>query len=417
MAFLPQTDKLQGQQQPGQDQQGQTVGSGQAVPLGNSGGGVIGGTSGAAPTGAGGQGSWTNIQAYLDANKGDTGSAGMLSKDASDVYGKEKQNVDQGSQDAQSQAQKQADQVNFSQDQASKIIQDAGQNYSYDQTQPQNQAYSTDTSQLKNALNAQYQGPTNYAYGMSADTQNFGGNLQNPGGFQQIMNGLYNKAGGGNMTQGQLALQNQLDVSNGALNQARQNAIAQYAGLGDYINNDVTSANNAIQGAQNQFTQNQTNLKSYLNNQASAQSAAEKAAEDQARTSYAGDLGGQSGNESAFYALQQEFPGVQYNFPSANLVAQNQTWQGLQDEANIANGTIPSNSWFQDLLNGGGGANDPAAQAQFQTNQQALQNFYNSEESKYANTGDDQKRQYNAIMDILGQGGTPMSQGFDVRGS
>jgi hypothetical protein len=409
MAFLAQNNKLQDPNQA----QGQDQASGQTVPLSGSSGGVItGATGGQAPSGAGGQGSWTNIQAYLNANKGDTGSANMLNKQSSDTIGKEKQNVDQQSSQAKQQAQGQADQVNYSQDKASQILQDASKNYNYDSTQPQNDAYNQDTSQLKNALSAKYQGPTNFAYGISSDAQNFGQNLNSNPGFNQIMGQLYNKAGGGKMTSGQLALQGQLDVNNQALNQARQNAIANYAGLGDYVNQNATDTNNAIQGAQNQFTQNQQNLLGYLNTTAGAQQSAEKQAEDQAKTNYLSEYnGGESGLASAL--LAPTLNGSPLNF-DANWytsmgmpVNSNMTWAQLQAEKDHESplGLDKIIAQNPDIYGG--------VQSAFGNNASALNNFYNQEESKYANTGDEQKRDYNAIMDILGNSDR-MNQGFDV---
>lgn len=223
---------------------------------------VSGGSPGV--SGAGGTNGWTNIQAYLNANQGNNSSANALNNQVGSAFNQDKQNLESSSAQAKQQAQAQVDQNNISQDKASSLIQDAGKNYSYG-SGPQSSQYQGDIGQLTGALSAKYNGPTDYNYGLSQDTQNYGQALGNDQGFQGVMSALYNNAAGGSMGQGAMALQTQLDQDNPAVAQARQNLLSQYSGLTNEQNQTVADTQNAIKQAQSNFGDNQNSLKSYLN--------------------------------------------------------------------------------------------------------------------------------------------------------
>jgi hypothetical protein len=226
MAILPQDDK---QLQQGQQNQNQPVDS-----TGGSAGGSVGGSMGApggtpATFGAGGSNAWTNIQSYLNANQGNTGSAQALSNKAGSSFDQEQNNLSSQSSQAKQQAQAQVDQNNLGQDKASQLVQDAASKYNYNN--PQNDQYNQDVSQISGALNAKYTAPTSFNYALGADAQNYGQGMQNDQGFQGVMQNVYNQAGAGPMGSGSLALQNQLDTNNQPLNDARTALMGKYAGF------------------------------------------------------------------------------------------------------------------------------------------------------------------------------------------
>lgn len=275
MAYLADDEK---QQQPGQDQSsapGQ-INPGDSTNQGASalstapdaGGNFVSGGSpvSTAGIGSGGTGGWTNIQSYLMANPASQGTATALKSQVGSTFDQEKQNIDKSSQDTQSQAQQNVNQNSLSTDQATKLLQQAGSNYSYSGTP--SDTYSSSVGQLKNAYGAQYSGPTNWSYGLGADAQNYGQGLQNDEGFHGIMNTLYNKAAGGTMGSGAQSLQQQLDQDNPYLNQARSDLQSQWNGLAakdtGYLDSTTAQTNQALQNAQSQFTQNQGQLKTML---------------------------------------------------------------------------------------------------------------------------------------------------------
>lgn len=253
-----------------QDQQKQqTQGGGNSIqpiqdgttPLVNSGGGIAGSGGGTGGQGASASGpAWTNIQAYMNANQGSTSSADMLNKQVGGGFDQEKANFDSQSQNAKQTGQKQADQSKIGQDQASQLISQMSQ------ADPKSDQFQNYAKQFQGAFQ-QYQ-PGQFAYGMGADAQNYGTGLQND--FSGLMNGLYQKTGGGSLTPGALALQQQLDTNNPALNQARTDLLARYSGLQDAETKGTKETNDAL-GASgdyaNQMKANQDSLKQYLGDQ------------------------------------------------------------------------------------------------------------------------------------------------------
>lgn len=261
MAFVAQDDKqnVNGNQNP----QAQGSGSSGGVFAGSGGGGDFSTSPvSTAGVGAGGGGGWTNIQSYLTANQGNTGTADALKSTAGSTFDQEQKNLDQTSQAAKSQADSEVQKTNIGQDQASQMISEMGSRYNYNGNQ--DDTYNGDLSRFQTGINSTYGGPTSYTYGMGADAQRYGTGMGSDQGFQSIMSDLYNKAAGGLMNQGQLTLQQNLDQNNPAVNQTRQDLLNQYSGLQSNVQNTVSSTDAAVKAAQGQFAQNQQGIRDYL---------------------------------------------------------------------------------------------------------------------------------------------------------
>lgn len=168
MSTLAQTQALQSMA--GQPQVDDQQGGGVAQTGGDAGfvggGGPLGGpTQAAAPAGAGPR--WTNIQAYLKANQGDTGAASSLKQRAESVFGQERSQAESSSAQAKSQAQDEVQNL-VGQDRASQLLESASQNYNFD---PQN------VNQFQNSPGIQHNANIDTRY------QNYGGTYsQNVGG-------------------------------------------------------------------------------------------------------------------------------------------------------------------------------------------------------------------------------------------
>lgn len=252
MAYLVQDDKQQQNQQ-----QGAAGASAQVAQAAGGGGGFVGtGSPSTAGIGAGGTGGWTNIQAYLNANAGNTKSADYLKSEVGSQFDKEKQSLDKASTESKAQGQAQVDANKIGQDQASKLIEQAGSQYQYG-GQPQTQSYQDIVSGVKNKLNAQYSGPSSFQYGLQDPTQNYGSGLQDQQSFKGLMNSLYQGAAGGRIGKGGLSLQQQLDTGNEALDRARQELLSRYTGLTGDVNSTVSQTQKALDDYAKAFVDNQ----------------------------------------------------------------------------------------------------------------------------------------------------------------
>lgn len=294
MAILPEDDKQVGSQDNQNQNNNQNASNtGGGTSAGSAGGGFISSPAANSGMGAGGQG-WTNIQSYLFANKDDKSSANNLANTVGSQFDKESKDLSDSSNAAKQSAQDFNTQNNMSQDQASKLVQQAGQ--SYKQANPYTQSYGTggistgpgrmehpddnapppptsddynnSTGALKNFFNTQYAGPTQYNYGLNDKTQQYGTNLGSDTGFKALMGDLNQqaaqKAGMTALGSGGMALQEQLDQDNPYVNQARQNAISQYAGLTGNYNQALTDTNQALADAKTQFGNNQTAVRGQI---------------------------------------------------------------------------------------------------------------------------------------------------------
>lgn len=251
-----------------QDKQNQTQGAAGANPsvqpgqqgpqTSNQGGADIGEAS-TAGVGNGGTGGWTNIQAYINANRDSNSGANALNNTVGKQFDQEQSDMQKSASDAKGQADSQVSGNQIGQDQASQLI----SQYSNDKT-----ANAGVKDQFNNALNGQYAGPNSWSYGTSAQTQNYGDALNNDQGFQGLMNNLYNTAAGGQINSGELALQQQLDVNNPNVTQTRNDLNSRYKALQDLSGQTNTNTNAAIQGDITQYGQNQKDLRNSLVGQA-----------------------------------------------------------------------------------------------------------------------------------------------------
>ncbi len=249
------------------------LGTGGGVALGSSGQGAFAGSSGGAggatapQVGSGGQaGQWTNIQSYLNANKGNTSSSKLVEGVGSKISD-EKTKLNTEASTAKTNAETEADKTNIGEDQASKLIKDA--TASGRGTDPYAQA----TGTIKSAVKAEYGGPEGFTYGIGQDAQKIGEQIGDDQKFSGLMDNLHresaNKAGAV-IGQGQLSLQRQLDLdpeAQAAIQDQRNRALETYAGLNSDYASLVPETDAAIKSAQKRFGTQKENLLGYLGGQ------------------------------------------------------------------------------------------------------------------------------------------------------
>lgn len=199
-----------------------------------------------AGVGSGGTGGWTNIQSYLTANAGGSKSSDVLKSTVGGQFDKEKTEFERSSGDARGAGQKELDRT-LNTDQASRVLNTISGQYAY--KGPQSSAYTSGVNQLQGAMQ-NYGGPSSYSYGMGADTQRYGDGLKSDQSFQTIMGDLYRNAAGGQMGQGAMSLQRQIDQDNPLLNTARTDLSGQYSGLQNTIDSGVKDTNKFLGDAQ-----------------------------------------------------------------------------------------------------------------------------------------------------------------------
>lgn len=294
--------------------QGDQGGGEQAAPTGQpQGGGSSGGdggfvstsSSGAAQQGSGGQGNWTNIQNYLNANKG-VDSSGVLKSQFTDKLGGEKSRLENEATTAKDTAAAERAKV-VGTDKASQLIQDQN-NYKVESTSNYNDSYDTTpyttgttttgttglkssgglavggntnkewnvygkgdnydstVGTLRGSLDAKYEGPDSFNFEQDQGLLNrgelLGGGLDE---YKKFLGDIYGDAAGRGLTQGQRALQSQLDMSSsnfGANRQNAQNALGDYKSAYDTL---VPETQSAIENAMSGFATGQSDLRNYLN--------------------------------------------------------------------------------------------------------------------------------------------------------
>lgn len=306
MAYLGQDDK---QNQANQPQQGGASAPGSSMVSGAGTTPLVGtGTNSVsaspAPTqagpGAGGSG-WTNIQSYLTANQGNTGSSDTLSKNVGNQFAQDQSNISSQAQDTQNQAQ-QAGQSNYmAPDTASQLLQQTSSMYGSNPAQ-QSQQYTDNVNQFRNDLTGSYGGPKTNSFNpvLSQNSQNYGQALGNDDQLNAMMGGFYNQAAGQNLTQGQSDLQNLLAVNDPAFQQTRQNLTQQYNQLSPWVQQQQDQTNQAINQAQQQYTGNQQQLSQYLMGQQNTDKSNLDKATQKWNDAY------QSGNGQAMQMANQE---------------------------------------------------------------------------------------------------------------
>ncbi|MGE4131892.1 MAG: hypothetical protein AB7F86_09650 [Bdellovibrionales bacterium] len=398
MAFIQDRDDELQEQTPGQGQSPLVSGQGSSI-AGSSGGE-------AAAQGGGAGNGWTNIQAYLNANKNNSGSAQALSNTVNKRFDDEKNKITSDSGAFLQGAKGQVDAANVSNEKADDLVKQAGQNYTYGA--PQNQGYTDLVNQMQTSLNGQYQGPRDYTYGFSSKTQETGSALKdnNPG-FDSLMNNVYSQTAGRPLTGGQFQLQKQFDVNNEALANARQNLAGSYDQLGQYRDQTVQDATKQLSGYEQQYRDNQNRLRDYLGYTQNNLTTQQAQKENEARNAYQQTLNDQSGYRSAAEPEIAKY-GRMYQDAMAGALARrgiwgDLSWNQLQREQDVLNGTGPDA--YRVYYDPSAGLAEHAG---------ALNQFYGEQNAKYADTAADEKRRRNAIMDFLGLDGARQEQGFRV---
>jgi hypothetical protein len=412
-------------QTPGQDPGGQTVGSGTS--------GVISGTGGQnnAGVGAGGQGSWTNIQAYLGANKKDTGSSQALQSKVGGVLNQEQSKLQQASTDTTKQANDQSKIYDDAKANTKEWVNQAANAYSWDNQH--GDPYRDNVAKIKNLKTQAYQGPQNFSYANSQDLSRADDALKNDDSFKGYLGDLYKERTGGQLNAGQAALQNQFDVNNENLQSTRAQLASQMAGFGTQRDQAVKNTDQAIQDAQNKYRNNQAGYNDYLQGMMNDEDSAVSKAEQDARAQYNKDYTtGQAGLRNASQDMGEGqlanaySPSTLYNQiadESSQLnhyKGDNLTYEQLQREKDHAFDNMDrvksSTPFSRDMY--GYGADNERVNRYFDSldrNKSSLDNFYKSQDEKYAMTGDEDERKYNTLSEILG-GLNKKEKGFKVRG-
>jgi hypothetical protein len=274
MAILPEDDK-QNKQLAGEGGEASAI-AGQGAAGGSSGGSVAGqGGVSTAGVGAGGAGAWTNIQAYLGANQGDTSTSRLLNDKVGNQFTQEQGNLEKSAGEAKDTGKKQVETNKIGQDKASQLISQAGNQYGYtslgQQADPQ---YQSTVGQVKGSLNAQYQ-QNPWSYVMGQPTQNYGQGLRDDSQFKNMVDGIYNQSAGGVMGSGAMALQHQIDQDNSNVVNTRNDLSSRYQALQKMAYGDdgqggaVKDVNDALTQYGQQFATDQSDLKNYLTGQGS----------------------------------------------------------------------------------------------------------------------------------------------------
>lgn len=459
MAFIDQQDdddlNAQNPQAPGA--------SGGPAPLVGAGSSNVGNnTVSQAGVGAGGGGGWTNIQAYLGANKNDSGSSQALNKEVSGQFNKERDAYTADSTKYTQDAEKQLGESKVTTGQASDLINQNKSAYtwgntasaptggkgalpgasssttaqekvtpgsSWDQAPGQlaqnPESYDQNVNKVRGFLQNDYSGPRSYQYALGADTQNMGANLKDSGGFDRLMNNIYSKNANSPLTSGQFQLQKQLEVNNQNLVDTRSNLQNAYTGLEQGRDKAVTDTTKKLGGFEQDYRTSRNVLADFLGAQSNASESAVGQEEANARAAYKEKYQGHSGLENIFNGgLDDASGGGTENMADRGVWGDqrgdNLTWEQVQREQNL--GAKGNTDFWYNVLNDGRGGNTGEAQARqqqlrgrFGENASSLKDFYSEQDNKYADTADEQKRTYNVLQDFLNSNTDRKKQGFRVR--
>lgn len=410
MAYLEENDKLL---DPNQQNQAQATGQGQNLSSGGDGGGVVEGGAGAAGNvstagiGAGGTNRWTNIQSYLNANQNNAGSANALNQEVGSQFQNEKKQITDESSKLKDQAKTAADNVTGVYNQAGQLLDQGAKAYNWDAEA--GDEYTQAKNKLQSAMNQQYSGPRQYAYGISDKTQNLGQTLGNDNAFNQYMGDMYQKKSGGQLSGGGRELQKQLDVNNDYLNSARQNLMGQYSGLSDYVNTTAKDTNDSLNKSENDYRTNQSMLRDYLSNQAGSLDSTIGQQESGAKNEFDQSMASRNNPAWAQYLAPYAQGNTSFNEMQSSIENEYGGRAGL--DAAYAQGGAARTLAAQNAVN----PNLYNAQAKISGDiYDGLQHYYTDQNTKYANTADPEKRKWNLIEDVLGNSARK-NKGFKVR--
>jgi|GEM_PF-1557796 len=293
---------------------GTQLGAGESnqIASGPAGSGGSGGASALGMvSGKGGRQGHVNLQAYMKANEGNTGSANALEGKFNSAFDSEQSGLQQKSDAAIGQASKLAaeNKINTgswgSQDQKIKLggaggqvggqkptfrdlqpttdtgviqtpeqrqkvgIADPGKdaqrgirapNLQYmiesaSKYDPASQDYQDAVQGIRSRLSSQFNiGPVNYQ--PSDNIQKYQKGLSDESQFGGLMDSVYDDVAGGRITTGQRALQRQLDSTNDQFGRVKESALAKLSGLSPI----AEQANSEIEGYKNEFNQNKDAL-------------------------------------------------------------------------------------------------------------------------------------------------------------
>lgn len=391
MAYVNQDDYLQDPLQ--QNQQGQQQGQQQVSTSGSSSGDVGSGQASTAGIGPGGTGGWTNIQAYLNANQNNAGSASALNKTVGSQFDKEESDLNSAKNKFVGDAVGQVESNRISDDQAKDYVNQAANQYSY--SGQQSDDYRNTQDKFRKSLTGSYSDPGTFSYGFSNPTQNYGSALAQTDSFRGLMGDIYNRSSGGQMSRGQLDLQSQLDTNNDALEQARNNLYSRYSGLSGLRDNAAKDAQQSVSGLKEKYDSNQAQLKKYLDSMNDDYGNRISNLEGGAKSVYQNDYGNQNLIQGPQQSQIRGADNFKDQFTAADLQAFLNNPQYMNSD--WSNAFRDKNEWV------------PQAQS-------ALQNFYQSNDDKYRGTASNEKRRWNVLQDFLNTGAKKRDENFNVRG-
>lgn len=425
MAIIADDDKLQ--QDPNQQAQQQGApgisAGGPTTVSGGQSSADVGSPVSTAGVGAGGTGGWTNIQAYIDANKGDTGSAQKLDKTVSGQFDAEKNAYTQDSSKFLTDAQQKVDANKIDNSQADDLIKQAGQNYNYDASKSGAPAYGDAVSKVRGALTNAYSGPREYNYAIGNQAAEYGADLNDNQGFDGLMKHIYQQAAPGGLNSGQTELQKQLDVNNTGLVDKRKELQGKYSDLTAGRDKTVADTTTGLGNLEQQYRTNQNGLQDYLTKQSNVNDTSVKQQEANARAEYFRTLNDdKSGHANSFLNMFNNYSTPGDAFTSRNTWGENGTdltWKQLENEQQL--GASGSDAYYTNLANPGkyhtvlDQVMNPQAYTNYANNGAAMNQFYGDQDAKYADTGDTEERNFNALQDFLNTGAAKKEQGFKVR--
>lgn len=207
-----------------------------------------GGTSRA--RGTGGMSSFTNLQSYIDANPSDPQSANLITEQATKPVASNRSAMENYGTDFR----QKADAAGAAGDMSS-------------QMNPLLWAGVTDASKASLAPK-NYQSPGGYGFNLGQDLTDIEGNLGDTEKFRAYRDTVYRQQTPVSWTKGMDALQRQLDTNNPAIDQARQNALAEIASLRGDAGTAKADAESYANQKKGEFDTAQTNWKNFLDSQA-----------------------------------------------------------------------------------------------------------------------------------------------------
>ncbi len=212
---------------------------------------VSGGPQGdnALPTSGGNSQPWTNIQAYLGANKDNNSSSKLLSDNVGAGLDSEQKRYDKESSDVSNQGKTKADD-------STNIVNQFQPNLDQSANGAGNADYA---GKAKSFLGSEF-GVKPFTFATEGKTADSYNNLKNDNTFYNQQNDMYKKATGGQLSSGQGSLQTKLDTNNENLANMRSNILKKYTGITDDTATNVQKVNTDLNGYQTTYDTNKASL-------------------------------------------------------------------------------------------------------------------------------------------------------------